>query len=617
MRGVSQLRPRRSRAVLLLLAVATVVGVGIVGWIHPLSPWLASTSSGQQQDSLREAERDMATPRLYRSARPTSGEDLVDIATDGEMSAADREAGFLTKREGPVPPRHASIVEESTKEFGLLNTPYHAKRAALRSYQDRRNLGQLRVHTFYTVDCTLHSLWQVLALEQSWHRVRQGGFISRVVSGCGVGSAKAALWTRSILPASVEETRFGAYFTPESSKLPDGTYYAPYNRPNAIWYWLNRTDLTEQVFVLLDPDMYFMHKLSVATVHRGQPAAQYYSYMSGTGFDRYRCPLCPDPAVAYQRGGMHAKRQYDVGPPWMLHIDDFRLMMPTWVQLVPMLRKIDDIWIIEMVAYSVAAAFHNLPHKLIQYGMVDNVRQGAVWNDRLDAIVRPNSETDHQEVALLHYCYTWEVGEVTPKTPDEGARQHERMVQRDKTQGSPVIDYYHWSKYRMPSDWPGGKGAYLHNILDCNAPLMQEIHTVNALPRTSDATMGSNWRRTMVFLRQYLPALNEALTLWKLRVLRCHIPTEAEEKEFEDAIAAFERAGGVDPTGVRAPERFKRTINLAQQLRTSHPTYWVSKYVIDSVGESLDRVTFVPAKVARSRIYAALRAEGNRSSHPQ
>lgn len=529
-----------------------------------------------------------------------------------EIDQDDVEQGFLPGSKSPLPQRLVFPPEPSS-EYATLNVNYHSKRAALRSYQERKHLGPLRIHTFYTVDCTKHSLWQVLALEQSWHRVKQGGFISRIIAGCKAGSEKAGLWSKSILPPSVEETRFGSYYTPESSTLPDGTYYAPYNRPNAIWYWLNHTDLTEEIFVLLDPDMYYMHRLSVASVARGQPAAQYYGYMEGTAFERYVCPLCPDKHQAYQRGGMHSKKQYSVGPPWMLHIDDFRTIMPTWVNLVSMLRKIDDIWIIEMVAYAVAAAFHGLPHKLIQYGMIDNVRQAPLWDERSNTIVKPNADTDHQQVALLHYCYTWEVGEVTPRTPDEGAKQHERMVKRDKTENSPVIDYYHWSKYRMPSDWPGGKGAYNHDILKCNSPLMQEIHTTEALPRISDVTLAANWRRTMVFLRTYLPALNEALTLWKKNVLRCHVPTAQEEQEFEESLARFESgvAGAVDPTGTQAPEKFMKILNLAPQLRTSHPTYWISKYVIESVNNDLSSVTFVPAREARAKIFEALRREFN------
>lgn len=594
----------KKRALVFLFAIGTL---------------FALVMGGMQYLTRLTSEISTTTGVVRRTPTPLQGNPIVAshshaIAVPvGLLSAEHELAGFVHPSVASLPPPHTHTEED--KDFALLNIQYHAKRARLRQYQVAHNLGPLRVHTFYTVDCTLHSLWQVLAMEQSWEEVRQGGFISRVIAGCKPGSVKANLWLKSVLSPEVAESRFGAYFAPESSVLPNGKYYAPYNRPNAIWYWLNHTDLTEQVFMLTDPDMFYMHRLNVASVSRGHPAAQYYGYMEGTAFDRYKCPLCPNPSHAYQRGGIHNKKSYSVGPPWVLHVDDFRVMMPTWVQLVPMLREIDDIWIIEMVAYAVAAAFHGLPHTLFYHGMVDNVRQEPLWDSSSNTMTAP----DGNSIALLHYCYTWEVGEPAPRTPEEGGKQHDRMVRREKMEKQPITNYYHWSKYRTPSDWPGGKGIYAHNVLDCNCPLMQEIHTTNALPLVSDRAMGDNWRRTMQFLRIYLPGLNKALTSWKRDVLNCSIPTAEEQDEFEEAIAKHLEAPGsnADPTSVHAPAKFKRILNLAQQLRTSHPTYWVSRYVIRATSDDLRSITFEDAKTARTRIYSELRSSANARRLPQ
>lgn len=592
--GKAAATKKRAIVFLLVVAVMLLVAMGGMRYLTQLT-----------NDSVA-VNRHYVQPNDIEVLAAAGDRSTSTAAATGLLSAEHELAGFLHPSIAQLPPLTEPLQGESNKDYSLLNIQYHAKRAKLRQYQTDNNLGPLRVHTFYTVDCTLHSLWQVLAMEQSWEEVQQGGFISRVIAGCKPGNTKANAWLKSVLSPQVADTRFGAYYAPESSTLPNGKYYAPYNRPNAIWYWLNHTDLTEQVFILTDPDMYYMHRLNVATVTRGHPAAQYYGYMEGTAFERYKCPLCPDPSRAYRGGGIHNKKSYSVGPPWVLHVDDFRTMMPTWVQLVPMLRDIDDIWIIEMVAYAVAAAFHGLPHTLFYHGMVDNVRQEPLW-DNSDALTAPGGN----QIALLHYCYTWEVGEVAPKNAEEGGKQHDRMVRRERSEKHPITNYYHWSKYRTPSDWPGGKGVYAHNVLDCNCPLLQEIHTSNALPLISDNIVSHNWRRTMVFLRMYLPGLNKALTSWKRNVLNCTIPTPEEHEEFEKAIALHLSAPGShgDPTSVHAPSKFKKILNLAKQLRTSHPTYWISRYVINSTSEDLRSIVFEEAKVARARDYEAIRKE--------
>ena len=151
-----------------------------------------------------------------------------------------------------------------------INIAYHVKRAELRRYQAEHSLGPLQVHTFYTMDCTHYSLWQVLALEYSWDKVGTGGFISRLVSGCAKTNRARASMSKTVLPDSVARSRFGSYFTPDFSTLPDtnGHVYLPYNRPNSIWYWLNHTDLTEDVFVLVDPDMVFLRAPTIPNVRR-------------------------------------------------------------------------------------------------------------------------------------------------------------------------------------------------------------------------------------------------------------------------------------------------------------------------------------------------------------
>jgi hypothetical protein len=568
----------------------------------------------------------------------------------------DSKAG--TKQQTLPPPRRTAkpllplLPDDlsSPEEDGLLrqwNVPYHATRLSLREDQTMVHAGPLHEHTFFTTDCTRHSLWQALSLEHSWahvHAVGGGGFMSRVVSGCAKAQHKQPDMSRHIIPSkegngaradahsrgrvpcavTVDDGCFGVYFVPEYHHLPSGEFYAPFNRPNGIWFWLNHTDLTEDVFVLLDPDMIYLSRLyGAGGVKPGRPSAQFYTYMDFDRLGTYECPLCARP-------GSFDRHKFAVGPPWMIALSDLRGIMRTWVALVPMLRAQDpNSWIVEMVAYAVACAYHNLPHALLMRGMVDNVMQPEVWNgtylvghelrgverelleigksattfknrsristgtttkSRLqalravtdapsrvqwwrtasagwfarrlngsgvgmfrdgfdsqvrwwDAAARLREQYDDDEskhpVALLHYCYTWELGESAPPDGPHAAEQHKRIVGRETSTLHPVVDYFHWSKYRTPTDWPGGKAKFAHNLLSCDCPLLQEFHTLWAVDNPN-----FQWRRTATFLHLGLPAINEALRAFKVKYCA---PAE---------------------------------INFSERLRTSHPSYWESRYDI-------------------------------------
>jgi hypothetical protein len=550
------------------------------------------------------------------------------------------------KGTGTLPPKLQ--LDPEPKEFlQEWNAPYHATRAALREEQTQLGAGPLREHTFFTTDCTFHSLWQASALEHSWAHVNNidgGGFMSRIVSGCK--KARQPDLKRHVIPSrednqlrrkealaegrvgcdvTADDGCFGVFFAPTFSHLPSGEFYAPYNRPNGIWFWLNHSDLTEDVFILLDPDMIYLSRLHGSHVVRpGRPAAQYYGYMDFDRLGRYECELCATP-------GSFDRKEYAVGPPWMIAISDLRTIMATWVALVPVLKKIDNNWIVEMVAYAVACAFHKLPHTLLQRGMVDNVAQQHVWDGYylvghapagrekrlfetgldgssdseggrplpppgrsiLDAELsveppateqasgradteahrrwwhtasewsdrarreanasdkwwkqRAPTPRDADEakapVALLHYCYTWEVGEAPPQGGNAAAQQHGRISARDADR--PVTDYFHWSKYRTPTDWPGGKARFAHNFVSCDCPLLQEFHTPWALPKAKGRKLNSEWIRTSHFLHLGIPAVNEAMRAFKRRYCSA------------------------------------RQANVEERLRTSHPSYWVSKHNID------------------------------------
>ena len=498
-------------------------------------------------------------------------------------------------RETPSPTKPLRLFVPPPGESSLLahwNAPYHQQRDALRRHQSVTGSGPLEVHVFYTVECIYHSLWQAFMLEQSWLDVKQGGFITRIITSCKKHVNKQPFVAKSILPRG---ENLGIFFSPEFHMSLGGREYAPFQRPNAIWYWVNHSDLTEDVFVLVDPDMIFLHKLNPGLVHRGHPAAQYYEYMFQSPFDRYKCPLCPDPEV-YSNG---RKFNYSVGPPWMLHIDDLKLVLPDWAPLVGQIGAIDNNWIVEMFAYSVACARHGLAHKVIFHGQLEQPLQLPFYNADTHEL-RLDAQGGHK-AALLHYCYTWEVGELNPKE-ELKMEQHERMVNREKQNRMPVIDYYHWSKYRTPTDWPGGGAQYTHNILSCNCPLMQEFHTKNSLPFSSEKWI--EWNNTMFFIRTAIAMLNRVLIKWKLGVLNCSIPSLSYHQKQKVTRSAMPH---YDWTSAKALDTDRVMVNLVPLLRTSHPMYWISNYRIRFTRSDLRTVDFESSSVAYDASYHELR----------
>jgi len=406
--------------------------------------------------------------------------------------------------------------KEQDANLRAWNAPYHAK---------KRPRVPKQTHIFVTVDCTIYSLWQSLLLEHSWEAVAHSGLFTRVVSGCQTNPEKQDLLTRSVLR---DNPRFAVYFTPTFDTLPSGKHYVQYNRPNSLWYWLNHTEGSQDdCLVNLDPDMFFRRPLERVSGFRrlsdllrhGVAAAQSYSYMGQVDFSHF--------------GKARDQTEYHIGPPWMMTRRDWERVLPDWVSLIPQMdffyRNHDDQtkWIIEMVAY--AAALIRLE---ISVKKVNGIMSHATpWEGAMSA------------ASLIHYCYTWEIGSRFGYYRNASGLQWDPLQREADLLGHPMIRYWHFSKYRVPSDWPGGKGTHPHNILACDGPLMQEMP-----PGILIDPMGPNDEKfTADMMRIFFKELNVALLRYK--DLYC------------DSAA---RRG--------SPEADKRVI------RTTHPGYYLSRF---------------------------------------
>eukprot|EP00759_Apiculatamorpha_spiralis_P041472 PhF_6_TR40167/c0_g1_i4/m.59500 len=174
------------------------------------------------------------------------------------------------------------------------------------------------VHTFVTMDCTEFSLWQVIMLEHSWKQMLQSrgkeqsnhqNHFHRLVSGCPVSTTHTnrkltESMTHTIAEGKVDDDDdvnniigvVSTFFVPKFDVLPNGEKYVQYNRPNALWYWLNRTSSccvgNDDVLMNLDPDMFFVNSMDRITegVVKGMGASQDYDYMHAVDFSAFAKP---------------------------------------------------------------------------------------------------------------------------------------------------------------------------------------------------------------------------------------------------------------------------------------------------------------------------------------
>jgi hypothetical protein len=179
------------------------------------------------------------------------------------------------------------------------------------------------------------------------------------------------------------------HFTPSFSEV-DGDKYPPYNRPHGIKHWLDHVDVKERVVVVIDPDMLFVKpliqhgssqqdlissvnpksRLNVINleqptdrVEEGRPVGQFYGIGSSYVEPPYKLSDFCDPGTPCM--GVTAQDAwdfYDVGPPYMLHINDLKKMIPLWLEFTAKSRAVKPVLIAEMFAYSLAAAHLNLKH---------------------------------------------------------------------------------------------------------------------------------------------------------------------------------------------------------------------------------------------------------------
>jgi len=126
-----------------------------------------------------------------------------------------------------------------------------------------------------------------------------------------------------------------------------------------------------------------------------------------------------------------AAKWYAVGPPYIVHIDDFRQIVDAWVLMVPKIQSGSGSGLPNRIAvvhaYNMAAAHLQLPHTTVLQHLITHVdysdSEGWKWIDMLgDDVCQPPTENLHDAEkkifypmstlpSLLHYHQYYGIGE--------------------------------------------------------------------------------------------------------------------------------------------------------------------------------------------------------------
>mmetsp|Transcript_5223 Transcript_5223/g.8630 ORF Transcript_5223/g.8630 Transcript_5223/m.8630 type:complete len:511 (+) Transcript_5223:25-1557(+) len=348
------------------------------------------------------------------------------------------------------------------------------------------------VHVVISTGCSEYQNWQSEVVLYSWARLKHPGQITRIVSGCkNLEQRKAALNTAII------SERVHLFFTDDYTPPNKGGGHAfhYFNKPYSMRKFVTEVDIAESVLVLIDPDMIITKVFDYHSaagedlqVRRGHPVSQRY----GIGAKWVPWKLCTTPSCLKVDDSV-AWKHYSVGPPYMMHIEDWRLMVNEWVQYSPAALEHDPppSILAEMYSFSIACAHHDLPHEIVDTMLSDPDAGGSEpqwkdieWSFRQQSFLHQSEQDklDALHVHILHYCHGYWLG-------DERNTGH-------------MLNYgFNFHKGHLPKD-------LLHN---CDRGLLVEPPT-NEYARARDSNKKGNhvW-----MLYQVITRINNALANYK------------------------------------------------------------------------------------------------------
>ena len=266
--------------------------------------------------------------------------------------------------------------------------------------------------------------------------VKHEGLVTRIASGCddgGIADLRATMRSKQhIYPFA------RVHFTPHfSTDAKTGKDYKFYNKPHGILHWLTHGEGAAEagVIALIDPDQVFLRPLTVwvanetnvlvtgpvkikdlpLRVSPGRPVAQFYG-LGDKWIQFNREYICGAGSPCIDVDSKDAWRHYTVGPPYVLHVEDWKKVAQSWVHFVPKVYEEYPNLLAEMYAYCLAAAHHELPHARVDHLMVSNVGaygEGWAFVDRMASVCDPGIPLRWTPAAqlptFLHFCQSYRV----------------------------------------------------------------------------------------------------------------------------------------------------------------------------------------------------------------
>ncbi|TYZ67469.1 hypothetical protein PybrP1_010291 [[Pythium] brassicae (nom. inval.)] len=409
------------RTRIVALVVLGLVGVSLLNYYGMASVARASAEGGNVLPALHSTTHSATrhTDRETESHAAAHG-NATAHAMDAPHATADANADATESEEHSVHP--ATPPPPATPRVGL--------------YQGKDDPSEL--HIVFSMSCTqgkrllLQSVFQYSATA-----VGQRGPITQILSGCTDAERDA------VLKEPTFYYDFRRHFTPSYSPHPEpgiDDNYTPYNKPFALRHFLEHADppVSRDVLVLVDADFVFFKPLEVNTgrdvskYYHGTRAKQtvndtvtdglaiaqdWFNYMGAGWFgdgNRARLEhLCAGKPCLHVSKDDAGEYYAGTGPPYIMTVRDMRRMIDDYAHMVVLGRNKTDDWMVEMYAYAVAAANHNIKHTILTHlgvthpQFVDNNRE--YWDfahaDMANPCADPVAVVVPEDPPVgVHYC---------------------------------------------------------------------------------------------------------------------------------------------------------------------------------------------------------------------
>ncbi|RLN97799.1 hypothetical protein BBJ28_00013663 [Nothophytophthora sp. Chile5] len=368
--------PQSKRWVLMALLAAALTLVSVLNYHGMIaSPSFVRNSAWGSGDS------DLSSPQ----PEPQQNESKI-VQELVALLIAKKERLSASQGDGVAPAPSAAASEPApAPEPSLSQTP--STRSIYQGDEDRSEL-----HIVFSMSCDqgrrvpLQTILQYSAVA-----VGQRGPITQILSGCTDAQREAVMLEPTLY------YDFRRHFTPSFSPHPEPNItdnYTPYNKPFALRHFLRNAQppVKHDIIALIDGDMVFFQALEVNT---GRDVTKYYH--GSRDLSTVNDTVTDGLAVAqdwynYLISGWYAKHHQDkleavctgkpcmdvspedareyyssTGPPYIMTRHDMEAMVDDYCAFVIRGRQVDDGWMTEMFAYTLAAANHGIKHTLLTH----------------------------------------------------------------------------------------------------------------------------------------------------------------------------------------------------------------------------------------------------------